>query len=171
MAAGGAKPRGRAKPPADAGGASSPRTGSPAGMRSLSRGPPTSTPRKELKDKDGKPELLAEQPWQTRWRSFKTRTGSTLALLAIFIAILRAGHVFVCALVFAIQVRPAALRRVAPRARALRHAIDRPAARACRTRASRAARPRVQPHGRPHASSLSRRAARALTPVARRRPW
>jgi hypothetical protein len=110
------KPRGRAvaKTPADGG--ASPRTGSPAGMRSASRGPPTSTPRKERDSKDKPVELLAEQPWQARWRSFKTRTGSTVALLAMFVGILRAGHVFVCALVFAIQV--CAARSPAPRARA-----------------------------------------------------
>jgi hypothetical protein len=149
------KPRGRAvaKTPADGG--ASPRTGSPAGMRSASRGPPTATPRKERESKDKHVELLAEQPWQARWRSFKTRTGSTVALLAMFVGILRAGHVFVCALVFAIQVCAARARSPAPHARA------RP------TAAQRAGRSRS-----PHPRAVSRvRRVRCSMPVARmRRP-
>jgi len=85
------------------------------GVRSSSRGPPSLTPRKEKPagDKE-KVELLAEQPWQARMRSFKTRTRSTVALLGMFVLILRAGHVVVCALVFCIQAR----RRPAPALRA-----------------------------------------------------
>jgi hypothetical protein len=114
------KRRGRA--PVAAGGDITPggRAGSPAGMRSSP--PPATraagaaahaaggaggampTPRRG----HAHVELLAEQPLSARWRSFKTRTLSTLALLAGFVAILYAGHVVVCVFIMCIQARASA---------------------------------------------------------------
>ena len=126
------------------------------GVRSSSRGPPSLTPRKEKPagDKE-KVELLAEQPWQARMRSFKTRTRSTVALLGMFVLILRAGHVVVCALVFCIQVRS----RTAPAPRAAwgaRGCAPAPSVQRARKAAARAARGAVAfavPLAPPHARS------------------
>jgi hypothetical protein len=139
-------------------------------------------------------ELLAEQPLSARWRSFKTRTLSTLALLGGFVAILYAGHVVVCVFIMCIQaracVRPHACQRArmhapcAARARALWARA--PCAPRCSmaqlrgggAQCGRATAPRAQPcrtHARGTCGACNRlprgglsrpRACRALTPPA-----
>ena len=52
------------------------------------------------------PLLLAEQPLSQRIKSLRTRTRSTLLMVAGYIAVLYAGHVVVCLFIVCIQVRP-----------------------------------------------------------------
>ena len=52
-----------------------------------------------------KPELLAEQPWRAKMRSFRVRTLSTFAMVSGFVFILYLGHVVTCCLVFSVQAR------------------------------------------------------------------
>ena len=52
-----------------------------------------------------KAELLAEQPWEKRLRSFRVRTVSTVGMVSGFVFILYLGHVFTTGLVIAIQVQ------------------------------------------------------------------
>ena len=51
------------------------------------------------------PLLLAEQPLSERVKSLRTRTRSTLLMVAGYISVLYAGHVVVCLFIVCIQVR------------------------------------------------------------------
>ena len=51
------------------------------------------------------PLLLAEQPLSQRVKSLRTRTRSTLLMVAGYISVLYAGHVVVCLFIVCIQVR------------------------------------------------------------------
>ena len=75
--------------------------------------------------------LLAEQPLSERIKSLRTRTRSTLLMVAGYIAVLYAGHVVVCMFIVCVQVRVpeegphAASGRTAPPARKERRATPR----------------------------------------------
>lgn len=102
--------------------------GAPAGLRPAAGAP--ASPRRSLGDAPApRPApsprhnylgegLLALQSRDARLRSLKTRTTSTLLMVAGFVAILYAGHVVVCVFIMCIQAR------LVPRC--LAHAHSRP---------------------------------------------
>ena len=169
MQARGAAPRrGRARKASDGSDerAASPRGGSPA---------PASPPRspangggnqRSLAHPAAAPALLlAEQPMSARMRSLKTRTRSTLIMVAGFTAVLYAGHVVVCAFIVCIQARTALPRsgwlaaRLLPRPARARAPAARAAARAVLS----------VPRWRPGTLRSAPRGLRRRPPPARRR--